>query len=277
MDRLLIGQPGTLYATWERDGEPVSPGSVTVTITRDSDGSTLLSDGAAVVQGATASLLLTPAQTASLDLYTAVWIATDGSSLTTYAEVVGGYHFSIRQARLRAPLQDVQAYPTDALLYYRTLAEMALERVCGVAFVPRYSRDEARSATIGTLSLPRRRITQVLQITLASDEGPQPIPSLAGLRVQQGGQVWLPALWNFWSFPIFVAYLHGYDYCDPRVSRASLELARRWVIESPWDERMTAYRQRDGGQMEILTATGSAFDIPEVEAVAEIYGTPMIM
>jgi len=283
VDQVLINQGGTLNTYWERDGDAYDPGIVTVTIT-SIDGTVVVTNAPTVgYPGAgPRSYLLTPAQASRLDYLTAVWAAADGSTLTTYVEVVGGFMFSVNFMRTRTPLQDTVTYPTQTLLDYRTLAEMALEDICGVAFVPRFSYHEATIASWGLLELPRRRIRVVRQIYTATEGGPQPLTTLAGLRIEAGSLVFMPSIWNWWSRPIQIAYEHGYDFCPPRVMRAGLELARRWIVESPWDERATGFRTRDGGEMTILTARtvkegiAHAFDIPEVAAVAEMYGTPMI-
>lgn len=275
MDRIQQNQPGVLTAYWERDGEPADPGTVTVAITRDSDG-TAVTTGSAVGEGAYRTFALTSTQTLSLDKFTILWTGSDGSLLKTYAEIVGGFLFTVARARTRSPLQDTDQYPTESILYYRTLAEIALEDICAQAFVPRYSRSVAK-INGAKLFVPRRKVTKVVQITTATDQGPQALPTLAGVRILNGGVIWMPNIWSWFSLPITVAYEHGVEEADPRVARAALELARRWLVESPWDERMTGYRQRDGGELSILTANNrDPFDLPEVVAVSEIYGTPMI-
>jgi hypothetical protein len=280
MDRIQLSQPATLNASWERVGVGVDPTDpVNVTVTYDSDGHTVTGT-ATGGPGTSRTFALTAAQTANLDYLNVSWAAADGSTLTTYAEIVGDFLFSVAQARLRSPLQDATAYPASAILFYRTLAEMAIEDICGVAFVPRYLRETMSISGFGLLSGSRRRIRTVRQITTWAGGTPnnyQPLPNLSGLQIISSQEIYMPTLWNWFSLPVFVAYEHGYDYAPFRVQRAALELARRWLIESPWDERTTGFRTRDGGEMMILTASHTnAFDIPEVEAVATAYGTPMI-
>lgn len=278
MDRLQRNQPGTLYATWERDGVAVDPGTVTVTVTSDRTGLPVITSASTPGVGPDRSITLGASQTANLDYLTAVWTAADGSQLITYAEVVGSYLFTVGRARKRSPLQDTNTYPTDQVIFYRTLAEMAIEDICGVAFVPRYSRHVASITGTGLLRLPRRDVRRVVQITTATDQGPQALPVLTGLRIISESLVFMPSLWNWWSQPIYVAYEHGMDEPNPRAARAALELARRWIVESPWDERMTSFRTRDGGEMSIMTASNSdPFDLPEVNALADVYGTPLVV
>jgi hypothetical protein len=278
MDRIQRGQSGTLNAAWERDGELWDPGDVTVTINSERSAAALITGASASGTGvAGRTYTLTPSQTQSLDFLTVQWTSgTDNSALTTYAEVVGDYLFTVARARTRSPLQDTANYSTESILYYRTLAEMALEDICGVAFVPRFSRDKAYIASAGMLQVNRRKVTSVLDIYTAINNGYQALPNLSGLRIESGGMIFMPAIWNFWAMPIEVSYEHGYKFVPPRVSRAAIELARRWLVESPWDERMTKFRSREGGEVDILTALSDPFDIPEVVAVVDLYGTPLV-
>lgn len=277
-DRILQNQPGVLTSYWETNGESYGPGTVTVTITADSDGSAVVTDASTTTTGNQATYTLTPDQTANLDLFTCVWTSEANSAqVTTYAEIVGGFLFSVAQARLQSPLQDYNTYSDDAIMYFRTLAESALEDACGVNFVPRYRRDRASIATFGLLSVPRNNVTDVIQITTNYNGEDQPIPTLEGLQLVSTNQIFMPVLWNWWSLPIKIAYISGYPYPPLRAAQAALLLARRWLIESPWDERMIGFRSREGGELQILTANHSnAFDIPEVVAVADQYGVPLI-
>ena len=248
-----------------------------MTVTNDA-GTVLVNAGSAVGTGSGGRTYVLPITTTkTLDVLTIAWTAADGSVLTTYAEIVGDFHFTVQYARTRTPLQDTSTYTTQMVLDYRTLAEMAIEDILGVAFVPRFRHDIARIVAWGELEMPRRRIRKVRAIYQQSDTGPVALSSLAGLRIEAGGIVFLPAMFNWWSTPITVAYESGYPWCNYRVRRATLELARRWLVESPWDERTTGFRTRDGGQMTILTANHTdPFDIPEVVAIADAYGLPMV-
>ena len=276
VDRVQQGQAATIWTQWEQAGAQVDPGVVTVTVNSDRSGTAILAGAPTTVTGMARGVTLPNTLTQNLDLLTLMWTAADGSFQVTSVEVVGRYLFGAVAARARSPLQDTTTYPSDAIAAYRTYAEIAIEDICGVSFVPRYSRDVARLSSWGMLELPRRKITSLVQVTTTTNQGPQPVSSLTGARLMPGGLVYLPSYWNFFSYPIAVAYEHGYPYPPPRVSRAALELARRWLIESPWDERMTAFRSREGGEVDILTAKGDPFDIPEVVAVSELYGLPLV-
>lgn len=279
-DRIQLNQGGTCHAFWERDGYPWDPGTVTVTVTND-EGVALVTDASATKPDnglpGERTFLITPVLAGQLDSLTLAWTSeTDSSILTTKVDVCGGFLFSVAQARRLSPLGDTTNYPAQHILAARTLAEMALEDVCGVAFAPRYRRDHARIVSFGLLNLPRRRVTSVRAIFTTTDSGLMQLPSLTGLRIQSGGNIFMPSFYNWWSTPIVVTYENGYESPPPRVGQAAALLARRWLVESPWDERMIAFRSREGGEVDILTAQGEAFDIPEVVAVSELYGFPLI-
>jgi hypothetical protein len=270
MQRVQQNQPATITATWERDGDPAAdPGDVTVTIKHD-DGTELVKDAVTTGTGATRSYDLDVADTATLDWLTCTWTSEDDSTLTGYVDVVGGFLFTIAAARARSPLSDETAYPTGQLLAYRTLAEVALEDVCGIAFVPRYRRDLVRiHRHARSIMLTRTEIRDIRSVThngtLLADTTIEGYPD--GLLERHG-------LWRHGTYQ--VAYEHGLDETPGRVSRACLELARRWIVESPWDERVTDYSSGEGDRFRLLTAGPDPFDIPEVNAIAKLYTQPLV-
>src|SRR5690606_23834905 len=92
-----------LSVQFYRDGAPVDPGDVTVTITNDA-GETLVSDAATSgTDDGPRSYVLTPAQTNQLDVLTVQWSGEiDGvpqSPPPTHVEVVGDYLFTLSEAR----------------------------------------------------------------------------------------------------------------------------------------------------------------------------------
>lgn len=287
MDWLQQSQGGTLNAYWERAGVAWDPGAnvqVAVYSNRQTPSTPGVAPTPVLLASGTASgsgnqgrtFTLTAAQTAQLDYLTVTWTASDGSVLTTYAEIQGSYSFSVAQARTKSPLQDATTYPASSIVFYRGLAEQALEDILGFSVVPRYRQDIATITGSGLLMLPRRKLRNILWITQAG----LTVPVLVGLRLFDGGLVYTPGLWqwySWWSQPIEIGYEEGLDSCPYRISNALLLLARRWVVESPWDERMTSFRSREGGDLEILTADHSnPFDIPEIVAIAGAYGTPLV-
>jgi hypothetical protein len=271
MQRVQQNQPATISASWERDGDPaVDPGDVTLTVLRD-DGTELVKDAATTGTGASRAYDLTATDTATLDRLTCTWTSDDGSALTGYVEVVGGFLFTIAAARARSPLSDETAYPIGQLLAYRTMAELALEDLCGVAFVPRYRRDTARIRhhRVHAIALERTQVRRVLSVEFEGITLTDPT-----IAAYDDGLLERHGLWRHGAYQ--VRYEHGFDETPGRVARACLELARRWLVESPWDERVTDYSSGEGDRFRLLTAGPDPFDIPEVNAVAKLYAQPLV-
>lgn len=268
MDRVLQGVTATLTQTVlvNETGTDPSPDSATVTITR-ADGTNLYTDTAAT-NGPNGgfTFTLTPLDTALLDTLTATWKFTLGGqiqSLKTTTEIVGGYHFGLDELRQMDPLQDQVKYPMAKLIEARTLAETALEDACGVAFVPRYSHRTVQAYGDTTIDLgPKVRLVRSATLNgVASDVST--LTYSAGLAVSSG--TWTSGVWT-------IGWEHGYDSCPPWVARASMLLARHFLVESPIDDRFSSVSTQDGTfSMVTPGMRGALFAIPEINAVVDQY------
>jgi hypothetical protein len=276
MDRYLQSTAATLSVTFSVDGTGTnpSPDSATVTVTR-ADGTAVVTNAAATDAGTGVfTYTLTPAQTAQLDQLTVAWTATlngVAQTLTTRAEIVGGFLFSIADARAVKPLENTTTFTTAKIVAARTLAEQALEDACGVAFVPRYTRETLTGYGATTLVARWPRVRTVRSATV--DDTALTVGELADLKVLPSGEIYNPGRWTNGFASTVVAYEHGYDSPPLRVSRACLLLAKNWLVDGPIDDRATSLSTDDG----IVTLAtpglrGSTFGIPEVEAVVQEYG-----
>lgn len=274
MDRVLRGAAETISATWyDADGVIANPGTVTLGIERE-DGTVLVAAGAASVGTGAAkrTFALTPTHTASLDLLKVTWTGSTLGSLVTYVEVVGGFLCSITEMRKLSSLDDDTKYPIADLVVARTLAETALEDACGVAFVPRYRRDMIDHRPGSRLLLLKRpRPTAVRSITrdgIAFSDA-----QLANIKLRPTGSLYSMTGWPIAYRSYYeVAYEHGYPYPPPRVAQAARMLAKRWLIESPYDDRATSMTTEDG-TFSLVTPgmRGAMFDLPEVNVVVAEY------
>jgi hypothetical protein len=268
LDRYQRGVSATLTLAVQVNevGTDPSPDQATVTITR-ADGTALVTDGAAV-NGDSGGFqyVLTPAQTALLDLLTVDWTFTLGGeaqTLTTYAEIVGGFHFNLAELRQFDPIDNQLQYSTDRLRRARTLAETAIEDACGVAFVPRYSYRSVNSYGGTGLDLGPM-VTRVRSASLngvALTTGELADVTYAGAPGRSSG--WSSGVWT-------VGYEHGYPFCPPQVADASKRLARYFLVDSPIDDRFTSV-STDNGTFGIVTegVRGAPTSIPRVNAVIE--------
>jgi hypothetical protein len=100
MERILQSAPFTASETFYEDGVIVDPGTVTVGVTR-ADGTVLIAAGTATAgSGAAArTYALTIANTALLDTLTVTWTSATKGVRTSTIEVVGGFLFTLSQAR----------------------------------------------------------------------------------------------------------------------------------------------------------------------------------
>lgn len=276
MDRILTGVSTPIQVTFSRDGDPENPApdSATVRILR-SDGTELVPATAAVDTGTGVFLYtLTPTQTATLDLLTVEWTATFDAvpqTIVSYVEVVGGFLFTISEARNLSPLGNETAYPTVDLLAARTAAETALEEACGTAFVPRYFNTSLDGQGTTDLVLPNP-YARPLSITAATVDGNT--ADLTGLQLYPDGTVYLPGGWAKGRRNVVLRGTYGYRYPPPRVGRATLLLAKRLLVDSPVSDRTTMFQNEDGTSQWFVTegVRQAVFDVPQANSVIQEYG-----
>ncbi len=273
MDRILQNAGAVLTVTFTVDGVAAdpSPDEATVIVT-GSDGTEIYNGAAADDGTGTFDVVLTPAMTADLDTLTATWTLTYGSEpqvLVTTAEVVGGFLFTLAEARAIDPLQNTTKYTTAQIIAARTLAEQALEDVCGVAFVPRYGTETLDGTGGCNLLLSQPKVTAIRSVTINGAA----VADLTAFTARRTGFVNYTAAWPQGYGNVTVGYEHGWAVPPARVSRAALRLAKRWLVEGPVDDRATSLSSEDG-TFALLTpgVSGVLFDIPEVVAVTQIYG-----
>lgn len=276
MQRIVRGLSATLSHTFYVDGTATnpSPDAATVTITRD-NGTVLVAAAAATDTGAgTVSYTLTPAQTVLLDTLTVAWTATFGGqaqAFTDIVEIVGGVLFTVAQARAVNPLADTVKYPPQKIIEARTLVETALEDACGVAFVPRYRREQVNGQGGRELVLSMPRVRSIRSASL--DGTAFTAGELADIVPSGTSVVYTPNRWTAGFRNYEVVYEHGYDEPPPRVTNAALLLARRYLVDSPVSDRATSLTTEDGTTQFLVTAgvRQAVFDIPECNAVVAQY------
>lgn len=293
MERVGRGVGGTITATFTVDGvgSAPSPNAAAVTLIRDSDGTTVASAAATPGANGVFTYFVTPAQAGVLDVLTASWTAAvngNATTITTQVEVVGGFLFTIADARSLPALANPTTYPDANIRAARTLAEQALEDACGVAFVPRFqSRETLDGNYQNTLLLRKPRPTLLRSVTVTGVA--MSAADLAQVVLRPTGELYRAALWPgtslyggsaIWgsqstpggSGNILVSYEHGYPIAPARVSRACLLLAKRWLVDSPVDERTTQVTTEGGTISFLASGTAGPFDIPDVNQCVVEYG-----
>lgn len=271
MDRVLQGTGTTVSVTFYEDGVIVDPGSVTLNVTR-ADGTVLVASGTASGSGATArTFALTATHTGLLDRLTLAWVSASKGTLTTTVEIVGGFLFSLAQARATSPLNDVDDYPTGDLLEMRTTVESAMEELCG-AFVPRYARDTVQARYGRPLRLPRPFVRAVRSVTINGiDLSPSEVAA-----VMTDGSFLYGSPWGTGS--VTVGYEHGRDRPPERIRRAALLLAKVWLVSGPVDDRTNTFTSTEGGTYSLVTPGrgGSVFGVPEVDTAVSQHAITLV-
>lgn len=194
----------------------------------DGAGAQHIAPGASVRDSlGTYSKTLTPAQTALLDTYRAEWTATigavAGNVFETRYEVVGGFFFTIAQARAfdDGVLTNVDDHPTSDLVDAREAIESDLERG-RVAFVPRGRRATLDGSGSSVLLLPDMFVRSVYSVSV--DGVAMTSGELAEIKTYgPEGKLWL-ARWPSGERNVVVHYAHGLDECPPEVRRIALKL-----------------------------------------------------
>jgi hypothetical protein len=279
--RLLQATSGNLTVTLrDSDGEPnATPSGVTVTVTR-SDGTALATAQSAVSDGEGVwHYALTAAQTATLDILSATWTASAVVVARTLHEIVGGYYFSAAEARAtETSTAPKSKYPDLDVIDKRREVEDEFERICCVAFVPRYRKALVSGTDSCSVLLPDpmvRTIRSVRAYTYATSYIDFTSDQLAALVVNEAGRLERTDGGRFFSGceNIVVAYEHGYDRPPADVKRAAITRLRERLnaAKKGIPDRATSFSASDGGTYGLARANAFATGNDEVDAVLDRY------
>jgi hypothetical protein len=275
VQRILRGTAATLRSTkLNSEGEAVAPsGAVTVEVTRW-DGSVVIEAGTATgVDGNDRTIALTPAQTAELDHLAATWTDTDGSTWTTTAEIVGGFYFSIAEARASdKTLEDPVKYPAADILTTRTEVEEEFEEICGRAFVPRFG---TFTGTGGAQVLPDPHLRKLRSVSV--DGTAYTAAELEDVKTDEAGIIATTARRGA---KVVVSYEHGLDSPPADLKRAALTRLRSRLNmdKSAVFDRTISFSAAEGGTYRLATPSARHTGIPDVDAVLDRYAlrTPTV-
>ncbi len=265
MQRILRGTTATLrWTKLDADGSPTAAVPTTTVEVRRADGNVLVAAGTATQAGSSASertFALTSAQTALLDVLTAVW--TDGDVVQeTRVEIVGGFYFSLAQARsVDRSLEDVSRYPTAEVLATRQEVEEEFEAICEVSFVPRFRRVVLRGRALPDPLVRRIRSVNVGGVAYTAAQ-------VAAVSFDPAGIVNLPTRGE-----ATIEYEHGWDAPPADLRRAAITRLRSRLnaAKSAIPERATSFSFTEGGGYRLDTPGEHKTGIPDVDAVLERY------
>lgn len=249
-------------------------GEVKITITRDSDGSALVTDSATThVSGEPEywTYEVSGSDLADLDILTAMW--TDGdSSYTTQVEVVGGYVVSL--AAIKDKLGEDAS--DDELIRAREQALDEIERACHVSFRPRYRKERISGNGTDRLLLGSRQPRRILSLEV--DDSPLSEADIDALILEPSGVVVRDSTWASGRSNIVVTYESGYEFYTP-AQRPVRDLAAYYLTPSPtdWNERATGF-SNDLGTYSLVTpgVRGASFPLPVVNSFVEGFCLPLV-
>jgi hypothetical protein len=282
--RVLKGSQSAISRVFYVDGEPANAtGTPTVTVVRDSDGTTIVNaQNASAITGVVGGYAyeLTPTNLDRLDELTATWNVTlDGAAqtFTQKIEVVGGFICSLGQIDGSLNRGGNEAdYANSNKAAARMVAEDAFEREAGVAFVPRYRKVSLDGWSGTDLLLPNSQITTIRSVSVDGTAYTQDQLDALGLYGETG-VIYNESSWTRGRRNVEVVYEHGYRWPPADVERAVALIATSILKDGPWDDRGFAVTD-DAGTVRLLTAgvSGAAFSIPDVQAALNRYRVPVI-
>lgn len=279
--RILRGVTADLSVTFlDQDGEPAAGGTVTVDVSK-ADG-TVIATGASTSAGdGTGEYTYSLAAQASLELITAVWKDDGNSRITTVHEVVGGYFFSVTDARAFDGAITTDLATDARILAVRREVEDECELITEKAWVPRFRRIRADgtgtpSLFVGDWALRSLRSARVY--TSGTDYEAFTATELAAVQCTEWGEFVRTdgGSWPTGTQNIVLEYEHGYDRPPADLQHGSLtRLRSRLQMEtSGIPDRATSFTVTGGGVFSIATPGRAGFEtgIPEVDAVYRRYG-----
>lgn len=288
--RIRVGSPATLKVTLtDQNGEPrATTGAVTVHVTR-ANGTDVLAPGSAAAAGSDTgafSVSLNASQTELLDWLTCAWSEAGGGTYLTTVEVVGGFYFTLNEARdADRALRDVGRFPDADILRVRQEVEEECERITGRAFVPRYARrvlDGNGTDSIYVRETDLRKLRS-LMISGATFQTDYYIAYPSG-RIVVGSRNalnWEVDEWDllaprFWAgrANVVVDYEYGWDSPPADLQRAAIARLRDRLLEDKTSipSRATSLNTPDG-TFSLYTpgVRGASTNNPDVDAVYARY------
>jgi hypothetical protein len=272
--QILAGTAATLsWQPVDSDGEPADPGTVTVGVT-GSDGSEVIA--AATATGGTGeaarTVALTAAQTAQIDLLTAVWKVGSTTVATTVHEIIGAY--LLTRAEFVAREAKMSTVASSTFSRHRREVDDLFKRETKRGLTPRFAIERIRSYGGPRLILRFPDLRAVRWANQIDSDGTvtaltsQQIASIAasgeGFATLRDGTCWDCG-------DVEIGYEHGYDRAPFDVVGAAARYTR-YVVgagTSSVPDRATSFADGAGGVTQLATPGLGPFitGIPEVDEV----------
>lgn len=279
-----------LEHVFEVGEEPTdASGDVSVSVTDAAGDLVVAGDATSAGPGSGRYTFPLPGQ-ADLGRLTAAWsgqVAGAAVVQTSIVEIVGGFFFSLAQARASdRQLADADRYPTAALERARLEVETECEAICDRAFVPRYARVVLDGTGETELVLrhpdPDRTMAHVRRIRKVSmaPRADQPFTDftpaeLAALEVAGDGTLRRldGARFTRGFSNVVVELEYGLDAPPPDLVRAALVAlrSRLHIPNSPIPDRASSFTSAEGGTYRLDMPGAFKVGIPMVDAAYARY------
>lgn len=279
VERILRNTPSTLSVTFYGDTSPIDADStVTVTIIRP-DGTALATNAATQHVGSAGSgqYKYELAPQAVLRKLAVAWtgnFAGVAGTITTYVEIVGGFYFTLYEARNsdKVIASDTVKYSNEILKDARLFVETEFERICDRAFVPRGAYETIAGLNSDSIVLEHPEITKIVSLTVDGiDWTSKPLIASGKQLSLVEGSLFTAA--SFYAPNIKIEYEYGPAQAPVDIKRAGLKRLRSIVLgqQSTIDERATLMSVPDIGTFSLATpGRGNSFTgYPEIDVVLQ--------
>lgn len=186
-----------------------------------------------------------------------------------WIEVVGGFLFTLAEARAMPPALSLQQWPDAVLAQRRIGTEIECERICGQAFVPRFARVALSGNNRASVLLPRSHVRAIRSITLdgVAQDSSTYHWTTSGVLIRKTG--W----WTFGSSNVVVEFEYGMDVPPVDLSEAAMLRLRSRIAQgkSEIPSRASSYTVQGGGVYRLSMPTREKTGHPDVDGTYEGY------
>lgn len=214
---------------------------------------------------------------ANLDSLTLDWAGTLAGapvSVRDFVEIVGGFLFSLSEARAaHSGLTSTTTYPPATLAARRIEVEQECERICRQAFVPRFARETLSGNNSTRLAAGHTMLRSVRAVTVAGVAWAA--PDAAAVGVSDHGILTRPAgaLWPAGVGNIVIEYEHGWDHPPEEIRQAAILRLRSRIGQttSSVPDRATNFTIAEGGTYRLSMPGKDQTGVPEVDGPYQRY------
>lgn len=266
MDRLTRNAGGVVtLLTYDSAGTPLDLAEVPAVVIADGAGTEVATGAATRTAEGTYTFTVTPAQTATCDVYEVTWTS-GGDQRTTRYEVTGGPLCSI--ADIRGSDRALAQAAATTLIDARDRATERFERAARTAYSMRGRRETLTGTGNGRLIPSRLDIRNVVSVEVDGE-------AWTGVTIATGDVLKAPdgLIWPKGS-TVELHYEYGLDDVPEPVRGAIVALAKTYAVPSGLPERATALAT-DAGSFRMTIAGRDGFTgLPEVDEVIREFGKP---